>query len=193
MDDKRQNYLIFLVQLSVSLFVYCFCILIIPAREVNQDGKVKINSVTAPMVYDQDNAKEGQEKENTVENDETVILENRIYSVAVSENNYLGEADAVKTIRAYRLLRGRSFYVTNTMLFIFDAADGFDGFFDAENISVSGYCYEITVLYDRYYLNIYDPEHTVVVSYQLLIDDTDSLCLFYPTDNLLMELKKIRG
>jgi len=134
---------------------------------------------------------EDNDLDDMADDKELTSIEAEIVAFTLSEEEYLGALDNDGTSRIRGALEGYSFYVNNVMVFNFKTGGLYSGFFDNKNTSVSGYSYELTVYYDKYLLNIYNPDRSQAVSYTISIDSTNNLYLYYEGADALMKLKKI--
>jgi hypothetical protein len=134
---------------------------------------------------------ENKDLDDVEEDKEFSVIETEIVAFTLSEDEYLGALDNDGTSRIRGALEGYSFYVNNVMVFNFKTGGLYSGFFDSKNTSVSGYGYEVTVYYDKYLLNIYNPDRTQAVSYVISIDSSNNLYIYYEGADALMKLKKI--
>lgn len=71
-------------------------------------------------------------------------------------------------------------YIEDDLFYDFAADGTFSGFFDSNEPEVKGYNYEIITHGGDAVLSIYNPDKTMVVTYEISITNTEQIILYYP-------------
>jgi hypothetical protein len=120
--------------------------------------------------------------------DITVFKVSADSSETLLNKDYSVDRDSSMEQIFYSVIIG-DYVINENMEYNFGVDGTFSGFFDDKNRSVKGYTYEIFVVNEEAYINIYNDEKTAKVSYELILLGESKLALYYPAADLKIVLK----
>jgi hypothetical protein len=126
----------------------------------------------------EDDVESSEEVENIIEIYETHITH---------KEDYQGTYDEA-IVELYKDMIKGTYYISDNMSYSFGENGVYDGFFDSNNIQVSGYQYDVLKNDDLLILNIYSPEYTAMVTYTMSVNSKGNIVLHYGTGEIYIEL-----
>jgi len=155
--------------------------------EVKQE-KIYVTSSDLEVNDSVDLSNEQNEQGQESENGEIIAEEMPQENPGIVED-YIKEADLAVLEMLSDFIVG-TYKVGNKMFYNFGLNGFYSGFFDSTHQNVTGYSYEIRVNDGEAVLNIYNEDKSAVVSYQLFMQGTTKLMLYYKDLDLKIILEK---
>lgn len=120
---------------------------------------------------------------------EEILAEDISKETTEIREDYVKEADLAILEMLSDFVVG-TYKVGNKMFYNFGLNGFYSGFFDSAHQNVTGYLYEIKVKDGEAVLHIYNEDKSSVVSYQLFMQGTTKLILYYKDLDLNITLEK---
>lgn len=89
------------------------------------------------------------------------------------------------------MIKGKRFRSIDNIVFSFGSDGSYSGFFDSSNLNVSDYWFDLSSEDQDHFLNIYNSDYSIVVSYLIFINTKGNIELYYLQGNITLELKEI--